>query len=298
MIDTAETAVGSVKANSVPKNLVIKLCEILGDVDRVPKRGRNEFHKYDYVMEPDLVEAVRQKLAERHVFLLSSVEELRREDTLTEAKVKFTFLDGDTGESLSFYYVGQGDDKGDKGAYKAYTGALKYAIMKNFLVPTGDDPEADTETDRRANERYQASRDARAQAERPARTTRGRLAEPRRPEPEPEPKEPVISQADIADAARRKWYAVTAGKGLTSESAKELLRLTWWKKTGEDVESTSQIRSDFIEAAANKLQATKPVTVRKILDDLRQEYRQWREMTGPDDVPDQNSYSGTDENRA
>ena len=294
MIEAPETAVGSMKTNSVPKNLVIKLSEILGEIDRVPKRGRNEFHKYDYVMESDLVEAVRQKLAERHVFLLSSVEELRREDTLTEAKIRFTFLDGDTGESLSFYYFGQGDDKGDKGAYKAYTGALKYAIMKNFLVPTGDDPEADPDTDRRAQERYQASRDARAQAERPARTTRGRMAEPRRPESEPT--EPVISQADVADAARRRWYAVTAGKGLTSENAKELLRLSWWKKTGEDVESTSQIRSDFIEAAANKLQAAKPVTVRKILDDLRQEYRQWREMTGPDDVPE-NQYSGADDNR-
>ncbi|MFS8615160.1 hypothetical protein, partial [Limnochorda sp.] len=107
---------------------------------------------------------------------------------------------------------------------------------------------------------------------------------------------PVISQADVADAARRRWYAVTAGKGLTSENAKELLRLSWWKKTGEDVESTSQIRSDFIEAAANKLQAAKPVTVRKILDDLRQEYRQWREMTGPDDVPE-NQYSDADDNR-
>src|SRR5690554_4753524 len=101
MIEAPETAVGSMKTNSVPKNLVIKLSEILGEVDRVPKRGRNEFHKYDYVMESDLVEAVRQKLAERHVFLLSSVEELRREDTLTEAKIRFTFLDGDTGESLS-----------------------------------------------------------------------------------------------------------------------------------------------------------------------------------------------------
>src|SRR5690606_36692523 len=128
-------------------------------------------------------------------------------------------------------------------------------------------------------------------AARPARTTRGRMAEPRRHESEPT--EPVISQADVADAARRWWYAVTAGKGLTSENAKELLRLSWWKKTGEDVESTSQTRSDFIEAAANKLQAAKPGTVRNILDDLRQEQRQSREMTGPDDVPAK-QYSGAD----
>src|SRR5690606_17563559 len=101
MIEAPETAVGSMTTNSVPKNLVIKQSGIVVEVDRVPMRGRNEFHKYDYVMESDLVEAVRQKLAERHVFLLSSFEELRREDTLTEAKIRFTFLDGDTGESLS-----------------------------------------------------------------------------------------------------------------------------------------------------------------------------------------------------
>src|SRR5690606_41724377 len=102
-------------------------------------------------------------------------------------------------------------------------------LFRSFLVPTGDDPEADPDTDRRAQERHQASRDARAQAERPARTTRGRMAEPRRPESEPT--EPVISQADVADAARRRWYAVTRSEEHTSENAKEPLRLSWWKKT-------------------------------------------------------------------
>ena len=32
---------------------------------------------------------------------------------------------------------------GDKGVYKAITGAVKYIFMKNFLIPTGDDPEKD-----------------------------------------------------------------------------------------------------------------------------------------------------------
>ena len=35
----------------------------------------------------------------------------------------------------------------EKAAYKAATGALKYALLTGFLIPTGDDPEADASTD-------------------------------------------------------------------------------------------------------------------------------------------------------
>lgn len=138
---------------STERSLVRKLAEVLAEIERVPKRGKNEFHNYDYVTEPDLVDAVRSKLAKRRVFVFSSVEELTREGSLTTAKVRYTFADGESGETFDVVYYGQGDDKGDKGAYKAYTGALKYFLMKNFLVATGDDPEADTETDKRASGR-------------------------------------------------------------------------------------------------------------------------------------------------
>src|SRR4029079_18402967 len=35
------------------------------------------------------------------------------------------------------YWPGYGDDAGDKGVYKALTGAEKYLLMKTFLVSTG-----------------------------------------------------------------------------------------------------------------------------------------------------------------
>ncbi len=101
-------------------------------------------------METDLLEAIRDKLAQKKVFIFSSVDELVQEGTLTTVKMTFTFVDGESGEQYSVTYYGTGDDKGDKGVYKAYTGCLKYFLMKTFLVPTGDDPEADSETDQRA----------------------------------------------------------------------------------------------------------------------------------------------------
>ena len=46
-----------------------------------------------------------------------------------------------SGESLDLEAPGCGVDFGDKGAYKAMTGALKYALRHTLLIPTGDDAE-------------------------------------------------------------------------------------------------------------------------------------------------------------
>jgi hypothetical protein len=67
---------------------------------------------------------------------------------LLTLRFTWTLTDGDSGETISFQSVGTGADSGDKAAYKAATGALKYALLTGFLIPTGDDPEADLATDR------------------------------------------------------------------------------------------------------------------------------------------------------
>lgn len=135
------------------RNLVSKLAEILGAVGNVPKQGRNAAQKYDYMRETDLVEKVRPMLAERRIMLiLNTVEhersEIRAGWSLTVITVEGTWYDGETGESLpAGRWIGYGADSGDKGVYKAMTGAEKYLLMKTFLVSTGDDPEADEKVD-------------------------------------------------------------------------------------------------------------------------------------------------------
>lgn len=130
-----------------------KIAEVMAAVDRLPKTGWNDFHKYHYVTEADLVEAVRGLLAERQVAILPSAHTVEwggPKGTVTLFRGTFTFVDGETGASVSCKWAGTGDDPSDKGLYKAYTGALKYFLLKTFLIPTGDDPEADTGTDKRA----------------------------------------------------------------------------------------------------------------------------------------------------
>lgn len=147
--------------------LARKLCAIMEAVDRVPKRGRNEFHKYDYATEADIVACVRHELATRHVILIPSVVGETRApvgekgSVLTCLEMTMEFLDGDTGASIVKPWRGWGTDKEDKGGYKAMTGAEKYFLLKTFLMPTGDDPEAEQA---RAPQRASRAREAAAPA--------------------------------------------------------------------------------------------------------------------------------------
>ena len=127
--------------------LIIKLAAIMAAIERIPKRGHNDFHHYDFVTEADILTAIRHELASRHVMLLPAITGTSRDavgekgSVLTTLTMEFTFVDGDTGESITRTWIGAGTDKEDKGAYKAMTGGEKYFLLKTFLIPTGDDPE-------------------------------------------------------------------------------------------------------------------------------------------------------------
>ncbi len=137
-------------------SLYTKLAQVMAEVGYVEKRGYNSFHGYKYVTEADLVDAVRTKLAARNVVVIPSLSDIAerpiktakgKDSTVTTARVAFTFCDGDSGETHTAEWAGAGDDAADKGLYKAMTGAAKYFLMKAFLIPTGDDPEADSSRD-------------------------------------------------------------------------------------------------------------------------------------------------------
>lgn len=144
------------------RSLVKKLTEVMNQVQYIQKKGFNNFNKYKYATESDVQEKVREVLAEQNVIMLPDVvEHTTREHTnrkgnieyIATVKVNFTFIDGDTGEQLNIHSVGEGQDAGDKAVYKAITGAQKYALMKAFMIPTGDDPEADNGVDERNSDK-------------------------------------------------------------------------------------------------------------------------------------------------
>lgn len=70
------------------------------------------------------------------------------------AKFQFEIIDRETGEREVYQAFGSGADTGDKGLYKAYTGAIKYFLANNYLVAEGNDPENDEEEMRNIKPAY------------------------------------------------------------------------------------------------------------------------------------------------
>jgi hypothetical protein len=136
----------------VSGELVKAVCAVMGEVRNVEKSGRNSFHGYDYASEADFLRALQPAMAKHGLALLPAAMRAEMVDApatakgkpqkLTHLLVTYT-LAHTSGQSMPVQTVGCGIDGEDKGAYKAMTGALKYALRQVFLVPTGDDPEED-----------------------------------------------------------------------------------------------------------------------------------------------------------
>src|ERR1700744_3401895 len=127
-----------------------KLLAVMKAVDAVEKRGKNEKQNYAYVKATDVAREVRKALIESEIAFGYDVESSERwtQSTVSggslnfvEMKISVTFTDTATGESVTRKGLGWGMDSGDKAPYKAMTGALKYSLRMNGLIPDELDPE-------------------------------------------------------------------------------------------------------------------------------------------------------------
>lgn len=127
------------------------LHQVMSSVGYVQKTGKNAFHGYKYAGEADLLEKLRPAMLEAGLLLIPSVESVSAIDEhgITHIRMAYTLVhkDGDVWPE-KIYAAGEGGDKnkngvGDKGLYKAITGANKYLLFKLFQIETGDDPERD-----------------------------------------------------------------------------------------------------------------------------------------------------------
>ena len=131
--------------------ILAKIHAIQKDVKAMAKEGTNEFQKYKYLMEAQVAEQFKELLEKHGVAFITSSKitgviaplESGAKQFLTSVAVDYRFIDVESGEEIYGTAAGQGTDSGDKGVYKAITGAIKYIFMKNFLIPTGFDPEED-----------------------------------------------------------------------------------------------------------------------------------------------------------
>lgn len=113
----------------------------MSEIGTIEKDATNNFHKYRYASEFAIKKALNPLLIKHGVLFKVDITDHKQHETLTVLNLGYRFIDVESGEELSGVFVGSGEDKGDKGVYKAITGAIKYIITSSFLIPTGDDPE-------------------------------------------------------------------------------------------------------------------------------------------------------------
>ena len=120
-----------------------KLAELASRTGKVVKDGTNKHFHYAFISYEQVAAVIRTHMAD--VGLSLSVGTSHREKTpkgvtlLTEA----TFTDNETGAMRLVRWYGEGDDTQDKGTAKALTSAVKYGLMRMFLLSTQDDVDSD-----------------------------------------------------------------------------------------------------------------------------------------------------------
>lgn len=139
--------------NIEPK-LVQKMVAVLAAVKGIPKTGYNAKFNYYYMTADDIMTHLRDILSANGLAMFS---EMSGDPVVTElqsdkggrsfhviARFTFTLLCQDTGPAIRGDWYGEAIDSFDKAVNKAATAALKYWLMKTFLLTTGDE-EQDTE---------------------------------------------------------------------------------------------------------------------------------------------------------
>ena len=126
------------------------ICHVMAAAAYIPQTGKNSFHNYSYASDADLLLILQPAMIAAGLALVPHDIDIQTVEHSPDRKGKPVWrsdlvvtwmLIHISGESMIVKAPGCGVDGEDKGAYKAMTGALKYALRHLFLVPTGNDPE-------------------------------------------------------------------------------------------------------------------------------------------------------------
>jgi hypothetical protein len=117
-----------------------KAAEFIGSIE---KDGYNKFHDYEYVTEAAVKRAVGPALRAAGLYISSVSHVILSQSTPTAVLCETSVVVGMIGTLEGSFAIGKsigsGSDKGDKAAYKAMAGGLKYALTSLFLIPTPDE---------------------------------------------------------------------------------------------------------------------------------------------------------------
>ncbi len=222
MSQPIDPPIGDIYRGNIPvPGIYKKLHAIMAEAQYIHKDGKNTAGTGGYTYATEA--AIKNKLHGlfvKHgvVFSASAMNQQIREmgqsargNTmwLTTLDFVYRFTDIEDGSHVEGTMIGCGTDTQDKGAYKAITGALKYALTSTFIIPTGDDPE--NEDGSRKEKKQEATHKGRES------TTIGAA-------PPPDDVPTVPSDAPyISEPRRKRLFAIKQNAKWTDDQMKNLL---------------------------------------------------------------------------
>lgn len=142
----------------------------------VGKSGDNKFDKYQYAKLEDYIFATSGPLVDAGLSIITSAESAESLPTRPTknggneypVRVKLVMRAvHESGQWMEVESIGEGQDRGDKGTFKAITGARKYGIACLLGLGTSDDPETDNAPEPPPSHRQVPKQDPKPVAETP-----------------------------------------------------------------------------------------------------------------------------------
>lgn len=241
--------------------LLKKLHAVMQVVDHIAKRGQNKAQNYEYLMAEDVLFEVREEFVKQGLVLLPAcvTQEVKEGQSksggtqfLTLAHLQYSIYDIETGQSITVPWQGQGQDSGDKGLYKAFTGGSKYWLKNLLMIPTGDDPESD------GGGQKQATRQAQTRQQtpppQPTVNTNSAPPPPKTTMPAPSGKKP--DPKPISDAQRKRLFTVAKAHGYSDGAIKAHLLILGFNSSGDiTTDLYDKVVGDFEQEQADKTPA-------------------------------------------
>ena len=126
------------------KNIYQRIAAVMQDVQYLVKDDSVEFGKtrYKAISEEKVTSTVRASMIKNGLVMYPFEQAISKEEQITTVNTRYMLVNVDNPEEqIVIASSGQGSDTQDKGSGKAMTYAFKYALLRSFMIPTGEDPD-------------------------------------------------------------------------------------------------------------------------------------------------------------
>lgn len=135
--------------------LFSKIAKVMGLCRTLEKTGENKFDRYTYVTADAIAIRIGALLAENGVAFFPSMISVETNEYTTQkggtnfrtvAHFQMTLGCTETGATFTSMWTGEAIDRSDKSISKAAVSAVKFFLIKTFLLAGGDEEDADSQS--------------------------------------------------------------------------------------------------------------------------------------------------------